>query len=315
MVWIDGGSSSGGGGDIIVHDGYFADGTAANPSITFTNDSNTGLYRVGTDTLGITTAGINAASVNASGNWVLTPAGGATNVIDIQPIASGATGIKMRSDNLVAYADWGQAGTGLYSFNNSSTNGAIWSATLEMRSPVAGASATSSSGKMLLKYDSTKRVPPGISFDGYSFQDIYTGIIKYKTGNQTTASATLTDDTDFTVTLDANSRYIFELYYQTSNDTASEGAKIDFAGTAAVLTFVATVEVGQVTVSATGGLTALGSGGVGATIVGTATGFVMAKGAIENAATGTFKVQLAQNAHVSGTTTFKKGSWFKLLKI
>jgi hypothetical protein len=43
------------------------DGTAANPSLTFSGDTNTGLFRTTTDTLGVATAGIQQTTVNADG--------------------------------------------------------------------------------------------------------------------------------------------------------------------------------------------------------------------------------------------------------
>jgi len=43
-----------------------SDGSATLPSYTFENDANTGLYRVGTDTLGITSNGIHAASISGT---------------------------------------------------------------------------------------------------------------------------------------------------------------------------------------------------------------------------------------------------------
>ena len=46
----------------------FPDGTALQPSITFVNDTNTGLYRQGDDTLGITTNGIARMVVGPQGN-------------------------------------------------------------------------------------------------------------------------------------------------------------------------------------------------------------------------------------------------------
>jgi trimeric autotransporter adhesin len=48
--------------------GLFADGTAAAPSISFTNDSNTGLYTPAADTLAVTTAGTERLRVDSTGN-------------------------------------------------------------------------------------------------------------------------------------------------------------------------------------------------------------------------------------------------------
>jgi hypothetical protein len=42
----------------------FPDGTVSAPSMTFTNDTNTGIYRIGNDTLGITTGGVQRVQVS-----------------------------------------------------------------------------------------------------------------------------------------------------------------------------------------------------------------------------------------------------------
>jgi len=46
----------------------FPDGTALQPSITFANDTNTGIYRQGDDTIGFTTNGIARMVINPAGN-------------------------------------------------------------------------------------------------------------------------------------------------------------------------------------------------------------------------------------------------------
>jgi hypothetical protein len=50
----------------IFTSGLFGDGTAANPSITFIDDLNVGLYRPGDDQLGITAGGINAILISGA---------------------------------------------------------------------------------------------------------------------------------------------------------------------------------------------------------------------------------------------------------
>lgn len=47
--------------------GYLADGSAALPALQFTNDADTGLYRVGADTIGIAVGGTLAAAVGTLG--------------------------------------------------------------------------------------------------------------------------------------------------------------------------------------------------------------------------------------------------------
>lgn len=45
----------------------FADGSSSAPSITFSADTNTGMYRVGTDVIGFTAGGANSATINGEG--------------------------------------------------------------------------------------------------------------------------------------------------------------------------------------------------------------------------------------------------------
>ncbi|MEL0332148.1 MAG: hypothetical protein VW982_08040, partial [Candidatus Poseidoniales archaeon] len=52
----------------LIRDIQFEDGTAVAPSITFINDTNTGFYRPGDDTIGFTTAGINRMVIGPTGN-------------------------------------------------------------------------------------------------------------------------------------------------------------------------------------------------------------------------------------------------------
>jgi hypothetical protein len=44
-----------------------ADGTVSSPSITFTNDTNTGLYRIGADEIGVTTNGVQRTKIGSYG--------------------------------------------------------------------------------------------------------------------------------------------------------------------------------------------------------------------------------------------------------
>ena len=55
--------------NVFTKPGYFPDGTAVSPSISFTNDQNTGFFRPGTDQVGVTTAGTQRAVFNGIGNF------------------------------------------------------------------------------------------------------------------------------------------------------------------------------------------------------------------------------------------------------
>jgi hypothetical protein len=54
--------------NIFTKPGYFPDGTASDPSITFTNNDNTGIYRPGLNTIGFTTGSTQRAVISANGN-------------------------------------------------------------------------------------------------------------------------------------------------------------------------------------------------------------------------------------------------------
>ena len=54
--------------NVFQKPGYFPDGTAVAPSISFENDQNTGFFRPATDSIGVSTAGTQRAVFNAAGN-------------------------------------------------------------------------------------------------------------------------------------------------------------------------------------------------------------------------------------------------------
>ena len=54
--------------NVFTNPGKFPDGTAADPSITFTNNDNTGIYRPGLNTIGFTTGSTQRAVISANGN-------------------------------------------------------------------------------------------------------------------------------------------------------------------------------------------------------------------------------------------------------
>ena len=51
----------------------FSDGTISSPSLTFTNDTNTGIYRIGSDNLGITLGGTKQIDINTTGTTFSNP--------------------------------------------------------------------------------------------------------------------------------------------------------------------------------------------------------------------------------------------------
>jgi len=72
------GLSAGGLGNLLVSDTriqstvvhWFANGAVGTPSISFTNDNNTGLYSIGADDLGFTTGGNLRAEINSAGTFL-----------------------------------------------------------------------------------------------------------------------------------------------------------------------------------------------------------------------------------------------------
>lgn len=63
-----------------------ANGTSAAPSLTFTSDTDTGIYRISANTLGISTAGVKKITISSGGNLIVTgttTAGGFISIGDI----------------------------------------------------------------------------------------------------------------------------------------------------------------------------------------------------------------------------------------
>jgi hypothetical protein len=96
------------GGTCTVTSGVFASGTAANPSISFVSDPNTGIYSPGADQVAISTSGTGRLFVDASGNvgLVSTPsAWGTRTAIQLNGavnnwFAGGVNGLTLFSRNL-----------------------------------------------------------------------------------------------------------------------------------------------------------------------------------------------------------------------
>ena len=86
--------------------GSFADGTASSPSITFTDDTNTGIFRPTADTIAFTEGGTEARRINSDGNLALAKnigLGGATpstsgTGITFPATASGSTNANTLDD-------------------------------------------------------------------------------------------------------------------------------------------------------------------------------------------------------------------------
>jgi len=62
---------TGSAGSLNGGSGLFADGSVSSPSISFANDTNTGIYRIGNDVIGITTGGTIATEIDANGNTTI----------------------------------------------------------------------------------------------------------------------------------------------------------------------------------------------------------------------------------------------------
>lgn len=69
--WIAIAGKDVGGGTVQRDEVQIADGSTTDPKLTFQNDTDTGLYRVGADTLGVTTGGTKAAEFGSGGNLTL----------------------------------------------------------------------------------------------------------------------------------------------------------------------------------------------------------------------------------------------------
>lgn len=87
--------------------GLFGDGTAAVPSISFTLDPNTGLYRIGSDRLGISAGGVKVAdfSNGASGNILLGGSSSANSSFAVNNLADTVNYFSIRGDGQAEFID------------------------------------------------------------------------------------------------------------------------------------------------------------------------------------------------------------------
>src|SRR5574337_158040 len=80
----------------------FADGTAAAPSISFINDTDTGLYRVGANILGFAAGGANVGRADgAAGRWAFGPSSLVSQAtVEIKGVGASAPQLKLTQDNV-----------------------------------------------------------------------------------------------------------------------------------------------------------------------------------------------------------------------
>jgi len=94
------------GGTYTITSGVFAAGSAASPSISFTGDSNTGLYSPGADQVAISTNGTGRLFVDATGRVGLGPSAVAPDsLIDARHIQNAASTIRVVNTDAGASAD------------------------------------------------------------------------------------------------------------------------------------------------------------------------------------------------------------------
>jgi len=118
------------GGIHTLTSGVFASGTAANPSITFVDDLNTGIYSPGADQVAISTSGTGRLFVDSSGNVGVggTPNAQLNLIAGVPTLrwtdsdTSGYSQILQSDTSLYIDADRGAAGTGALIFRTNGTN-------------------------------------------------------------------------------------------------------------------------------------------------------------------------------------------------
>jgi hypothetical protein len=92
------------GGTHTITSGVFAAGTAANPSISFTSDPNTGIYSPGADQVAISTNGTGRLFVDASGNVGIGAASsGSLLDLAVLPGATSQDGVKLSSSGQAGF--------------------------------------------------------------------------------------------------------------------------------------------------------------------------------------------------------------------
>jgi hypothetical protein len=107
------------GGTHTITSGVFASGTAANPSISFVSDPNSGLYSPGADQVAISTNGTGRLFVDASGNVIL-GSGTASFPLEVKKTGVDST---IWGYNVAQFADATANNTGLRVATNTSTSG------------------------------------------------------------------------------------------------------------------------------------------------------------------------------------------------
>lgn len=109
---------SAGGGTVSLNDG-----SAASPSLNFTNDTNTGLYRVGSDQLGLTAGGTNQVTISTSAVTTTVAVAGPTGLGTSTPVFTFAgdtsTGLAYQGAGSMRFLN---SGTATMGFSSSSVN-------------------------------------------------------------------------------------------------------------------------------------------------------------------------------------------------
>jgi len=185
-------------------------GTAGAPSITFSGDSNTGLYNIGADTLGITTGGTERMRIGSTGNVGIGGSPDANAILDIQSTTKAFMPPRMTTAQKNAIAS-PAAGMVVYDTDLKAIsyyNGTAWlsSGALSVTSKTANYTALVSDDVILASSSGgaiTITLPTAVGFTGKTFTIKKTD----SSGNAVTIGTTSSQTIDGSTTFPINVQY------------------------------------------------------------------------------------------------------------
>lgn len=189
-----------------------ADGTVGAPAISFTNDSDTGLYSIGANNLGFATAGVIAGSIDASEQWILgsanasarthafykdVNAGDTTTALTVK---IGNSGTNAGAGQLI-YTNAAAAGAPQFQINSTVRNNADTGTVTTVRLQMLKTAATDS-GDFRIATSNAGTLANGIQLSG--IQNLILGSTSSTShtlaGNIFTMTSNTSNDADFRVT-------------------------------------------------------------------------------------------------------------------
>lgn len=215
------------------------DGTATAPSLSYSGDTNTGAYRVTTDTLGFSTAGVSRLQINASGALLLM---GSTSgsVGFVPPAVAGSVTYTLPSADGTAGYVLSTNGAGTLSWQNTSTGGGTLDYAYDFGGAGAGRVIVADSGRVEIQNTAGGLYVEGVITGPGS------GSESERFGNSSTASG------DFTVAMGSGANADFNYSVAIGREAAVTGTSAIAIGRDATAASTGTA-IGDLSVAAVGG--------------------------------------------------------------